>query len=450
MNLEKNTTPMLLCKACQSGKTGEALRDWVIEQITSKTIKAGDSHIRKLGIFICDNSLLLTKQTNIRAQNYEVPIKGDIVTMSSKERIKRVERLYRAIVKNSDLTTILCCGNNKRLRDISELLKLLFAKSQNYELFIYMDEADKILHSKNAKVQLELWRKHPLVSQITLITATPHESSTSGLSINFGKLQLQPVINVTDPNYHRLEDSILIDTEDICSVSNAEHVEDVLKMYKDGPAFGDVWFVPGEHKIKTHDEIEKILFESGFNCVLKINGMKKQITYIEPRDKEDDVGEDYIEHVKTFKDIHEEIVQGADSLEFSPYNNELSRWLERYYIRNNGKERWKLAITGNICISRGISIQSPGCLITHAIYGPNCSRSHTGQYQMFARVCGNIKHFPKYSELGPPMIFCSRKMFNQSCKMEQQAMDIAELSQVDDTVERITIDQDHIFLTQLD
>ena len=37
---------------------------------------------------------------------------------------------------------------------------------------------------------------------------------------------------------------------------------------------------------------------------------------------------------------------------------------------------WAMAITGNVCISRGISIQSPECFITHAIYGPFCASNY--------------------------------------------------------------------------
>lgn len=431
--MNKQFSPALLCKACQSGKTAEALGNWVNEQIKNKT----NSHTRKLGIFICDNSLLLTKQTSIRALKDDA-IQGEIVMMSCKERIKHVEKLHKTIIKNPNLTTILCCGNNKRLKDITELLDLLSSKSSksskssNYELFIYIDEADKILHGNNAKKQLDLWRDHPLITQIILITATPEESLTEGLTTHFGELSLVPVTTVIEPTYHRLCDSILFDAE-IEVGTNLEYIEQVFEnSFKDGPHFGDVWFIPGEYKIETHDEIQKLLFEVGFNAVLKINGKHKEITYLEIPEKATTTSSEPIIRIKTFKEIHEEIVSGADELQYSPYNNELSRWLERYYIRNNGKKHWKFAITGNNCISRGISIQSPGCLITHAIYGPKCAQSQTGQYQMFARVCGNIKQFPSYQEQGPPKIMCSKEMFNNSCRMEQHAMETARLSQLND------------------
>ena len=85
-------------------------------------------------------------------------------------------------------------------------------------------------------------------------------------------------------------------------------------------------------------------------------------------------------------------------------------------------------------MSRGISIQSPGCSITHAIYGPKCAQSLTGQYQIFARVCGNIKQFSNYKERGPPKIMTSKEIFDNCCIMEQYAIETARLSQLKDKI----------------
>ena len=436
--------PTLLCKACQSGKTSEAFDNWIKEQniINDKT-----SNERKIGIFICDNSLLLTKQTNIRAQSDNVNIMGDIVTMSSKDQINKVKKLYKDIIKNQNLTTILCCGNGRRLKDLTDLFNLLENEYNKYKIYIYVDEADKILHSKNAKEQLKIWREHSIISKITLITATPQENETKGLAIDFGTLSLMSIKNITQNNYHYLRDSNFIDTSSLSTSSNLDNVEQVFKNYiTNGPTIGDVWFIPGEHKTETHDAIEEKLFELGFNCVLKINGKQKQITYLETI-VYDTCKIKYKVSVKTFNDIHEEIKHGADDIKFSPYNNELSRWLERYYIRNNGKKLWKFAIIGNMCISRGISIQSPECLITHAIYGPNCAHSASGRYQMFARVCGNIKEFPSYKELGAPSIYASYYLYKSSCQMEEQAIKLSSYSQIKNNSNIETVDAE--FITSL-
>ena len=79
-------------------------------------------------------------------------------------------------------------------------------------------------------------------------------------------------------------------------------------------------------------------------------------------------------------------------------------------------------------------------LITHAIYGPHCATSKKNQYQIFARVCGNIREFPRYKETGGPIVYCSKKEFDETCRMEQFAINLATLSQSDGPKGRVVID----------
>ena len=414
--------PTLLCKACQSGKTSEALYDWVTAQMrqTQGTIKA-----RRIAFFICDNSLLLTKQTTVRATDDLLALNGDVVTISCKASIKRVSQLYNTITTNKVVNTIVCCGNNRRLQDLSELLDLIYKLYDVYEFYIYVDEADKVLHSKKAREQAEIWRHHPLVEKLTLITATPQENISKGLSTDFGKLELHKMRSILADTYQGLRDCIHIDTPTISKITNVEYAEEVLT-HMAKPKIGEVWFIPGEHKVITHDEMQTMLFKKGFNCVMKINGQKKEITYLKGIKQNADELE-YDVETKTFKDIHEECVLAGNE-EFSPYNNEISRWLGHYYSKNDGQNKWKFAITGNVCISRGISLQSPECYITHAIFGPACSRSNAGKYQIYARVCGNVEKFPGYIKHGPSKVITHRRAFKKICKMENLAVNLATIS----------------------
>lgn len=414
--------PTLLCKACQSGKTGEALYDWVTAQMRQEQGKTKD---RRIAFFICDNSLLQTKQTTIRATDDVLALDGDVVTISCKASIKRVSQLYKTITTNNHVNTIICCGNYRRLQDLSELLDLLYKLYEVYEIYIYVDEADKVLHGKRAQEQAEIWRHHPLVAKITLITATPQESTTKGLSTNFGELELHKVQSVVSDTYQGLRDCIHIDTPLISKSTNVEYAEEVFNTIAQ-PQIGEVWFIPGEHKVVTHDEMQTMLFKKGFNCVMKINGKKKEITYLRGiRHNGDEI--EYDVDVKTFKAIDEECMLMGEE-EFSPYNNEISRWLGHYYSKHDGANNWKFAITGNICISRGISLQSPECYITHAIYGPSCARSLSGRYQIYARVCGNVGEFPGYIKHGPSKIIASRRALKKICKMENTAINLATIS----------------------
>jgi len=425
--------PRLLVKPCQAGKTGEALADWVIEQ--SRIEAATSTEVRKIAFFVCDNSLLLTKQTEIRAKSDTIDIQGDIIIISCKESIKCVDKLYTAINRNQKISTILCCGNSRRLKDISELSELLTHMAKKFEISVYVDEADKILASKNAQNQAQIWRQPTsLIKQLLLITATPFESATKNLVEDYGEIELLPVQSVTRDDYHRFSDSHHIDSTCIKSAANVDYVAEVFeKFVPEGPALGDVWFLPAEHKKETHNEMQDLMFGLGFNCVIKINATNKEISVL------NDHSPDPV--IIAFSDITKEL-KGTVDEKFSPSNNEISRWLGRYYSRNNGKDKWSMAITGNLCISRGISIQSPECFITHAIYGPNCASSNKNQYQIFARVCGNIREFDKYAETGGPTVYCSKEDFDGTCRMEQFAINLATFSQSNGATGGVVVDKE--------
>lgn len=391
----------LLVKACQSGKTGEAIRDWVLEQ--SQAVIDSKNKIRKLAIFVCDNSLLLTQQTGSRLCAND-DVQGAVVTLSSKSDFKHIDKLAKSIITNKTITTIICCGNSRRFRDITELSNVLMRSSDKYNISVYLDEADKILGSKSTKAEIEKWRSNSsCIKAITFITATPYESKNDNLVKQFGDLELLYVDNITSDKYHRLSECEFIDTSELTLSNNVEYCADVFDRFiEDGPELGDVYFIPAQHERETHDAMEKLLLAIGFNCVVKINGYKKEFTV---------------------KSEDDEIVK----LPFASYN-EVSKYLGDYYTKHNGKEKWAMAITGNICISRGISIQSPECFISHAIYGPFCASNYKNLYQIFARVCGNIRDFPDYIRRGPPKIYTTQKKFDTVCKMEQFAINLSILS----------------------
>ena len=428
--------PILLCKPCQSGKTGEAFHDWVKEQDPKD--EASSTEMRKIAFFVCDNSLLLTKQTEIRAKSDDIQITGDIISISCKANIKCAAKLFNAITDNLHISTILCCGNTKRLKDISELsARLKRWDDGKFELSIYIDEADRILGSTKAKEQVAIWRQPTsLVKKLVLVTATPYESARKNLANDFGDLLLLPVKSITHEDYHRLSDSQHIDTKSIKSSSNVDYVAEVFENFiLEGPNFGDVYFIPAEYTKDTHDEMQELLFNLGFNCVIKINGTKKEISILTEQES--------TPLVITFAKISEDLKNTSDE-NFSPSNNEMSKWLGKHYFCNNGKTKWKMAITGNICVSRGISIQSPECLITHAIYGPKCAKDYTSKYQIFARVCGNIREFPGYKETGGPIVYCSKKDFDETCRMDQYAINLGIESQRDGPNGRVVVDSERM------
>jgi hypothetical protein len=104
-------------------------------------------------------------------------------------------------------------------------------------------------------------------------------------------------------------------------------------------------------------------------------------------------------------------------------NNSLSDFLGDLYIEKKYINH-KIAITGNLCINRGITINSDKMLITHAIF-PNKINKPASCYQLAGRICGNIKQFKNYKI---PTVYCNLKFKELIIKMEERAKNLAEKS----------------------
>ena len=66
----------------------------------------------------------------------------------------------------------------------------------------------------------------------------------------------------------------------------------------------------------------------------------------------------------------------------------------------------KVVITGNLCISRGITISSEKMLLSHAII-PFTITDHSTAYQLAGRLCGNFKNL---SNFNVPSIYITQKL----------------------------------------
>ena len=249
------------------------------------------------------------------------------------------------------------------------------------------------------------------VNQLIMITATPEM-----LFRNYNGINLLPVKEITNPNYVRLNECPFNPFNPTITKDDDEYVDNTyyaLEYFKTNKInYGDVYFIPTSVRRKDHDEIENMLIENGIaNVVIKINALKKQITVVK----------EYFPNGKItipFKEI-----EGST-------NKELSTWLGDYYETHNGSTQWKLAITGNICVSRGISIQSPQCSISHAIYGPAINdMPRANKYQIGARILGNIRNFPKIVTKGFPIIICQESTYEEINRRYPQACVLSSLLQ---------------------
>ena len=103
-----------------------------------------------------------------------------------------------------------------------------------------------------------------------------------------------------------------------------------------------------------------------------------------------------------------------------------------FYKKHNCSTK-KIAITGNICISRGITISSETCQISHLIFG--CGGSVVREEeQLMSRVCGYC-----YSDIVPTVV-CSQKSWENVSKYQEVVIKLSKMALMEDISDR-TIDE---------
>lgn len=124
--------------------------------------------------------------------------------------------------------------------------------------------------------------------------------------------------------------------------------------------------------------MKSLLIERGFNIIVLMNGYEKSV-WID--------GTKYL--LNSFKTNSEN--------EFSDIMSE---------IRNKYPNHI-LAITGNLCERRGLTIQSKSCMIDYCIVSPFCVSQPKDLYQLVVRCCGSVKTFDSYQSGNRIHIICT-------------------------------------------
>jgi hypothetical protein len=378
----------LLVKPTQSGKS------FIMLKKISKILKKNKDTVH---IIFCDNQLIQTEQINNRVNNDD-KLKDISLIFSSKSKIKYSELSHFIIDKK--IKIIITCSNKKRVDDIDNLLNV--DSLINKKIFIWIDEIDKNIKLFENNINLE-WNNITIVKKIHLITATPSDIENK---IKFKNVNLDKTYNEED--YHSLNDSKFIIVDNYENEIET-YIENIMKQHSNLIDKGQVWFIPGELNISSHEKIKDILISLEFTVII-INSNGKQI-YTD--DKEYELPDD---------------------------DDELANSLGNYYKKYKLHEK-KVAITGNICISRGITINSENMLISHAIF-PTKINNESTSYQLAGRICGNIKKFKNYKK---PTIFCSSHFRDTIIKMENIAKKFAKNTTnntTDYTTDEYIIDED--------
>lgn len=376
---------VLMCKPEQSGKTF-----LMIQQIIKDLEDPSEG--KTVNFIFCDNSLLLNKQTAERIKR-DVPvpeytINGENYVEFSSRNDGVAQRNAGAVISKivmNDIRNVICCTNGKRVSDISDMIRE-FNTSPHVKGFgfkIWLDEADKF-----ARYIQDTFR--PLIFnndnvQLFMLTATPDTLFTK-----FGEMSVFPLDCTTSEDYHGWKDNTRILRDDL-SESTEDFIDDVLSKVMPGPYIPNTkWYVPASTYKRTHYRVRDSLVFKGF-AVFVVNG--DGLTLSMP-------GFNVCEK-KT-----EEL------------NVQILRMFHQYQAF-----KYPVAVTGNICVGRGISIMSPEFIFDYGILS-NCSKKAEAS-QNAGRLKGNIKKWANYKQ---PTVFTTTKFDKIACEWEEKSRRLATIA----------------------
>lgn len=400
----------------QSGKTRKCeerikeLQELVDLHNTSSSI---------LNIIICSNNRSLVDQTTSRMkkdlfggsrESTEDNDEEEIVNADEEEIVSDaaiVEKVFgwRSGLKNHNKTVgdlcmdilegsvemIICCSHTTRLKYLYQLIERLnrsplFKRKIN----LWIDEADG---------SIKLWSKPELnvfgfakVDKVTLISAT-----FDSIMKKYERIKVIPFAETHAPVYHKIEDSVILN-ENHLAKNAVEYLEESIKAHPEICQPGVRLFAPGDVVRKSHNDIAEILRSKGFVVVI-LNGERKMITGIPGKGD----------------------ISLNSYVDFNATEQEIGELLSDIYVKE-GLEQYPYAITGNMCVGRGITFQNKNFLFNWGIIPYITSESEA--YQTVCRTCGNIRHFLNYAR---PKLIMTDKMFKQVKQKEQQAVNVARI-----------------------
>ena len=382
----------LICKPEQSGKTFVMIRQII------KDLGESEDDKKVINFIFCDNNLLLTEQTSQRINKdlKEYTINGECyIEFSSHKRTQcnNADAVCRAIVCR-DVRNIICCTNGKRVTDIQSIINdinesPLFNARENFVFKVWLDEADKKKYMNFIDtVFYPLTNKQKNV-EVNLLTATPEK-----LFNRYKGMNVFPLENTTLPTYHGWTDNKIHICENPGG-STDDFVQDILEEQKENGKIlpGTKWYIPADVAKRSHNKIKAICKAFGF-AVFVVNG--DGITLALPGDCSD------VGPIDKNKELNSQILELCEE-----YN------LARYPI----------AITGNICIGRGISIMSEDFIFDYGILS-NCAKKAEAS-QNAGRLKGNIKNWANYK---PPTVFTTAKFDKIAKEFEEKSRRLAVLA----------------------
>jgi len=350
-----------------------------------------------INIILCDNNLLLCSQTSERVKFdlKEFELNGELYLELSSHKRTAYHDAMQVIgaITTKPIKNVLCCTNGIRIEDIYTIIRGLNEGPLTKDKFIFkvwLDEADK--HHNYIDNTFR-----PLVDEyeniyVYLITATPTKLFNKYKDINVYRIE-----NTTTPEYHGWLDNDIryVDMEGASVSQFTNHV--LSNMGSEFIRPGKKWIIHAEYKKSSHLKVKDICIDKGF-AVFIVNGEGLNL---------------YLPDKQLYR---------------YKKDNELNKMILKIY-REKSLDKYPLAITGNVCIGRGLSILSEDFMIDCGIF---CSCNNKQEASQNAgRLKGNIKKWKTYKK---PIVFTTIHFDKVVRKEEQKSRKLAELAYSKETV----------------
>jgi hypothetical protein len=363
-----------------------------------------------INIIISANNRVLVEQTKTRMTKdlatdseegaNDACIKGNVFSWTSGTKESNITSIDLAFRLLGEIEMVVICAHATRLRYLLQTLERLAACPMfTKRINIWIDEADN---------SINLWSKYEnilamrCINQVTLVSAT-----FDAVVSKYKDLHVLPYFKTHPDCYRGLRKATRCEINFVASAP--DYVRHVITTYQDKLTKpGMRAFVPGSNSTGSHDAIADFLHkECGF-VVIIINGERKEILV---------------------PGQHEPIdLRCYFTIQADQIPQEFNAQLAKLYKENNWS-RFPLAITGYLCVQRGVTFQCgpeegvhDGFLFDYGVIPPN--KCAPEAYQTMARLFGNVGDIPAYK---PVEIFTTTATFSGVEKQEEIAINIARM-----------------------
>jgi hypothetical protein len=432
MGLSQSKFQVILLPA-QSGKTRkmcELIEDYE-EKYNNNIIKIysddDENDLNYLNIIICSNNRLLVKQTVSRMNNdvfcdeikspnfhydneddhkeYENILNDEFQSVypwiSNGDNEKINDATIADAIRYNKIKMLLCCSNTTRINDY--LIPLIYRLNRDYinnrfhkKINIWIDEAD---------ISISIWSKYNNILDLDIINNITGISATiDSIYKKYETFRVLPCEVTYNANtYYKLQDCdiLTIDVEE--KIEPYKYIKKVFKheKFKSNDLNGTIWFTPGNIDKESHNNIKTFLNRKGFYVAL-INGDNKEIY-----------------PPSTLINARPISINNID-------DEEIGQVIKNIYYDNKLFE-YPFAITGQLCVGRGITFQYKNFIFNYGIIP--YTKNKASLYQCAARVAGNIKEYINNKTL----LYMTSKTKKNIIEKENLSINLAKLLYSDNT-----------------